>query len=188
MKHPDVKIVHQVEIDSRVVELSKKYFPTMACGFDSPKLTLIIGDGIEYLKLHKHEYDVIITDSSDPIGPAQSLFQENYSVLMKNALKPNGIICTQAGSYWIDIDQIKATMSYCRKHFSTVSYAVTSVPSYTCGQIGFLIASTDKNHELKIPRKIFTDQQLNDMNLNYYSIKTHRAAFDGLPRYIVKQL
>lgn len=190
MKHPDVKVVHQVEIDGRVVDLTKKYLPSMACGFASPKLTLTIGDGLEFLKQHEGEYDVIISDNSDgiPNSPAAALFQESYFVLMKKALKPNGLISTQAGSYWIDMDQIKTTMSYCRKHFATVNYAITSVPSYTCGQIGFLIASTAENHELKTPATIFTDRQLDDMDLKYYSADTHRAAFDGLPRFILKQL
>lgn len=190
VKHPDVKVVHQVEIDGRVVELSKKYLPSMACGFNSPKLTLTIADGFEFLKQHEGEYDVIITDNSDciPGKPAESLFQESYFELLKKALKPNGLISMQAGSYWIDIDQIKATMSDCRKHFATVNHATTSVPSYTCGQIGFLIASTVENHELKTPKTIFTHQQLDDMDLKYYSADTHRAAFDGLPRFILKQL
>lgn len=60
VKHPDVKIVHQVEIDGRVVELSKKYLPSMAYGFDSPKLKLTIGDGFEFMKQHEGEFDVII--------------------------------------------------------------------------------------------------------------------------------
>lgn len=75
VKHPLVEEVHQVEIDGRVVELSKKYLPFMACGFDSPKMTLTIGDGFEYMKKRSGEFDVIITDSSDPIGPAETLFQ-----------------------------------------------------------------------------------------------------------------
>lgn len=94
-KHPGVKMVHQVEIDGRVVELSKQYLPNMACGFDSPKVTLTVGDGFEFMKQHTGQFDVIITDSSDPVGPAESLFQESYFVLMKQALKPNGIICSQ---------------------------------------------------------------------------------------------
>lgn len=62
----------------------------MAKGFDSPKLTLIVGDGFEYMKKHQKEFDVIITDSSDPVGPAVNLFTENYFKLLKTALKPNG--------------------------------------------------------------------------------------------------
>lgn len=188
VKHPGVKVVHQVEIDGRVVELSKKYLPSMASGFDSPKLTLTIGDGFEFMKKHAGEFDVIITDSSDPIGPAESLFQESYFALMKKALKPNGVICSQGGTFWTDIDHIKATLNHCRKQFKTVGYAITSVPSYPCGQIGFFIASTSADHELKTPKKTFSDQELDQMNLKYYSAETHRAAFEGLPRSIVKQL
>lgn len=133
VKHPGVKNVHQVEIDGRVVELSKKYLPNMACGFDSPKLTLTIGDGFDFMKNHVGEFDVIITDSSDPIGPAESLFQESYFSLMKRALKPNGVICSQGGTFWTDMAHVKTTMDHCRKQFSTVGYAITSVPSYPCG-------------------------------------------------------
>lgn len=68
IKHPSVKEVHQVEIDGRVVDVSKKYLPFMACGFESPKVHLTIGDGFEFMKNHREEFDVIITDSSDPIG------------------------------------------------------------------------------------------------------------------------
>lgn len=160
----------------------------MACGFDSPKLKLTIGDGFEFMKQHQGEFDVIITDSSDPIGPATSLFEETYFALMKKALKPNGLICSQAGTFWTDIDCVKSTMAHCRKYFPTVSYAITAVPSYPCGQIGFIIGSAEKNDNLKVPKKTFSDQQLDAMNVKYYSLETHRAAFEGLPRYVAKEL
>lgn len=75
----------------------------MAAGFESPKVNLLIGDGFEFMKNHKGEFDVIITDSSDPVGPAESLFQESYFSLLKQALRPNGIICSQGGTYWVSI-------------------------------------------------------------------------------------
>lgn len=67
-------------------------------GFKSPKLTLHVGDGLKFMKKHQNEFDVIITDSSDPIGPAECLFTSSYFKLLKSALKPNGIICSQAGN------------------------------------------------------------------------------------------
>lgn len=188
IKHPDVKSVHQVEIDGRVVDLSKKYLPNMACGFDSSKLKLHIGDGFEYMKQHENEFDVIITDSSDPIGPAESLFQESYFALMKKALRPNGIVCSQGGTFWTDVQHVKDTIDHCAKQFATVGYAITSVPSYPCGQIGFVIGATEQLADLKRPRRVFSDEELDLMNLKYYSAETHRAAFDGIPRGIVKQL
>lgn len=187
-KHPGVLSVHQVEIDGRVVELSKKYLPNMARGFDSPKLRLHIGDGFEYMKQHQNEFDVIITDSSDPIGPAESLFQESYFSLMKQALRPNGIVCSQGGTFWTDVQHVKDTLDHCGKQFATVGYAITSVPSYPCGQIGFVIGSSEANANLKQPQRVFTDAELDAMDLKYYSAETHRAAFEGIPRSIVKQL
>lgn len=80
IKHPGVKEVHQVEIDGRVVEVSKKFLPFMACGFESPKVHLTIGDGFEFMKNHREEFDVIITDSSDPIG--KILKRKNQNILL----------------------------------------------------------------------------------------------------------
>lgn len=187
-KHPSVTSVHQVEIDGRVVELSKKYLPNMARGFDSPKVRLHIGDGFEYMKQHQNKFDVIITDSSDPIGPAESLFQESYFSLMKQALRPNGIICSQGGTFWTDVQHVKDTLDHCGKQFATVGYAITSVPSYPCGQIGFVIGACEPNANLKQPQRVFTEAELDAMDLKYYSADTHRAAFEGIPRSIIKQL
>lgn len=80
IKHPLVEEVYQVEIDARVVELSKKFLPFMACGFESPKIKLTIGDGFEFMKNHQNQFDVIITDSSDPFpdSPATNLFKVKF--------------------------------------------------------------------------------------------------------------
>lgn len=185
VKHPLVETVHQVEIDDRVVELSKRFLPTMACGLDNPKVNLIIGDGFEYMKNNKNKFDIIITDSSDPVGPAVSLFQENYYQLMKNSLRPGGIICSQGGSYWVDSDYVKKTLQFCKKQFPNVAYAVTSVPSYPCGHIGFIIASIDPSVDLRNPKIQFTNTELDAMNLKYYSNEIHKSAF-VLPRFIEK--
>ncbi|XP_017466682.1 PREDICTED: spermidine synthase-like isoform X3 [Rhagoletis zephyria] len=182
-KHPLVEEVHQVEIDERVIELSKKYFPSMACGFQSPKLKLTIGDGFAYMKEHENEFDVIITDSSDPVGPAQSLFQESYYKLLKNALRPDGIVCSQGGSYWLNCKHVKNTLQSCKKHFSTVAYAHTNVPSYPCGHIGFVIGCLEPHRDLKSPIKEFSSTELENMKLKYYTSNVHSAAF-ALPRWV----
>ena len=67
-KHPDVESIVQVEIDSHVIEVSKKFLPFMGAGLTNPKLTLHVGDGFRFMAQHRQEFDVIITDSSDPIG------------------------------------------------------------------------------------------------------------------------
>lgn len=186
-KHPLVRNITQVEIDGMVVEASKKFLPFMAKGFDSPKLTLHVGDGFEYMRQHTSEYDVIITDSSDPIGPAVNLFTENYFNLLKGALKTGGIICSQAGTAWTDLSHIRATMDHARKYFSDVKYAVASVPTYPTGQIGFVVGSLTQNSDVRKPKINFTKDQIKDMDLRYYNGKIHKAAF-VLPNFIMDKL
>ncbi|XP_023943285.2 spermidine synthase [Bicyclus anynana] len=182
-KHPRVKEIVQVEIDAKVIEVSKKYLPFMAVGFESKKLTLHVGDGFEFMKNHSHEFDVIITDSSDPVGPAVNLFQENYFALMKSALKPNGIVCSQAGTYWDSMNLVKNTLRFCKNQFPVAAYATTSVPTYPCGQIGFVIGSLDSNTDLKNPVLEFTLDEVKNMGLKYYNTDVHKAAF-SLPAFV----
>ncbi|GAB0096429.1 spermidine synthase [Sergentomyia squamirostris] len=187
VKHPLVQEVYQVEIDDRVVDLSKEFLPFMACGFQSPKLNLTIGDGFHFMKNHVGEFDVIITDSSDPVGPAVCLFQESYFSLMKRALRPGGVICSQGGTYWTEMKQVQDTLTHCRSQFPVAAYAYSSVPTYPCGQIGYVIGSLNESTNLKEPTIIFTDEELEKMNMRYYTSDMHRAAFT-LPRYAANSL
>lgn len=187
LKHPIVETVDQVEIDNRVIDLSRKYLPQMSSSFDNRKLNLTIGDGFEYLRAIENMYDVIITDSSDPIGPAKKLYTETYYELIKRALRPGGVMCSQGSSFWLDEEHIKTIMKNCRKHFNNVVYGVTSIPSYPCGHIGFMIASMDKKNDLTVPTKVFNSIELDTMKMRYYSSKVHAAAF-VLPRWIEKEL
>lgn len=186
-KHPLVEKIVQVEIDDKVIDASKKYLPYMSVGFESPKLTLNVCDGFEFMKNHKNQFDVIITDSSDPVGPAINLFTESYFKLLKDALKPNGIVCSQGGTAWSDLDIVQSTVAHCRKHFPVVEYAYVSVPTYPDGQIGFVIGSLDKEVNLKKPHTVFTDEEVDKLNLRYYNTEIHSAAF-VLPNFVKKAL
>lgn len=159
----------------------------MAVGFDSPKLTLHVGDGFEFMKNHSQEFDVIITDSSDPVGPAVNLFQENYFALMKSALKPNGIVCSQAGTVWNDLDLVSNTLKFCRNQFPKAAYAYASVPTYPSGQIGFVIGSLDEGVKFDVPQIILSSEDEKNMNLRYYNSDIHKAAF-VLPTFVKNRL
>lgn len=184
VKHPLVQQVHQVEIDDRVVALSKKYLPHMAVGFNDPKLRLHIGDGFEFMRNHHNEFDVIITDSSDPVGPNASLFQESYFLLLKQALKAGGIACSQGGAAWIDSEHVAQFAANCRKYFPVVRYGLTSVPTYPTGQIGFLIGA---NEDPAVVKYTFSEEESDKFKLRYYNADVHRASF-MLPRFMQKQL
>lgn len=186
-KHPLVEEVHQVEIDERVVALAREHLPFMASGFESPKMRLTIGDGFAYMQQHAGEFDVIITDSSDPIGPAAALFQESYFARMRAALRPGGIVCSQGGTFWADMRHVRETLDHCRAQFASIGYAVASVPSYPCGQIGFVLGSLDGGVDLAQPQHRFDAKEIDRMQLRYYTSATHSAAF-ALPRFAEKEL
>ncbi len=95
VKHESVEKAILCDIDEAVPRVSKKYLPGMSIGFQHPAVEVHIGDGFKFLADRKNEFDVIITDSSDPEGPAESLFQKPYFELLYGALKDGGVITTQ---------------------------------------------------------------------------------------------
>lgn len=95
VKHESVEEAVLCDIDEAVIRLSKKYLPGMSVGFQHPNVKVHIGDGFKFLEDYKDTFDVIITDSSDPEGPAESLFQKPYFELLHGALREGGVITTQ---------------------------------------------------------------------------------------------
>ncbi|KAK7450502.1 hypothetical protein BaRGS_00039933 [Batillaria attramentaria] len=185
LKHKQVEKVDMCEIDEMVIEASKKYLPKMACSFENPRLSLHIQDGFDFMSKHEGTYDVIITDSSDPIGPASSLFEKKYYELMKKALKPGGIVCSQGECAWLHLDLIRNMQEFCRTLFPTVSYAYTTIPTYPSGQIGFILCSLSPDLKFEKPVRELTSSQIEDFQLRYYNPHIHRAAF-CLPEFARK--
>lgn len=95
VKHDTVETAILCDIDEAVIRVSKKYLPGMSIGFQHPSVQTHIGDGFKFLADRKNEFDIIITDSSDPEGPAETLFQKPYFELLYGALKEGGVITTQ---------------------------------------------------------------------------------------------
>ncbi|CAG5118462.1 unnamed protein product [Candidula unifasciata] len=182
LKHDCVEEVHMCEIDERVIEASKKYLPQMASSFSDPRMKLYIGDGFKYISQHEGEFDVIVTDSSDPIGPASSLFEKQYYELMKKALRPNGIVCSQGECMWIHMDLIKGMLEFCGSLYPSVSYAYTAIPTYPCGQIGFVICSLDPDTDFENPPREISPADTERLNLRYYNTDIHKCAFK-LPEF-----
>jgi len=187
VKNPLVESVVQCEIDEDVINVSKKFLPGMATGFFSPKLTLHVGDGFEFMKQNQDAFDIIITDSSDPVGPAESLFKESYYQLMKTALRKGGIICSQGESLWLHLELIKEMQTFCKTLFPVVDYAYSTIPSYPSGQIGFMLCSKNPETNFKVPVKELSKEELESMNMKYYNPEIHRASF-VLPEFMRKVL
>jgi len=84
-----------------------------------------------------------MNDNFVMLGPAEHLFKQPYFELLKAALKPGGIIASQAGTVWESMEQVKCTFDLCKNSFPVAAYAVTAVPTYPTGQIGFVMGSLD---------------------------------------------
>jgi spermidine synthase len=102
VKHKDLTDIHLVEIDERVIEVSKKFFPEVASGLNDKRVKVLAKDGIEYMKKCKNEYDIIVVDSTDPEDFAEGLFTREFYKDVFNALKEDGIMVNQTESPFLE--------------------------------------------------------------------------------------
>jgi len=173
-KHPGVEEIVICELDADVIEVSKKYLPSLAKGYDDPRVKVHIMDGAKFMDANKASFDVIITDSSDPIGPAGVLFETPFYKAMHESLREGGIVCTQGECMWLHIDIIKPLMDSIAQVYTDVGYAYTTIPTYPSGQIGFIIATKGRGSCSQPARKPSDDVQ---KTLRYYTPELHSAAF-----------
>ena len=172
-RHKTVKHIDQCEIDGKVVELCQKYIPSTACGFDDKRMHLVIGDGLEFVRQRKNEYDVIIVDSTDPIGPGEVLFGRDFYESVHAALKDNGVVASQSESIFLYPDIVKRLYGFTKELFQYNGYAFIAVPTYPAGSIGVCVAS--KANPVKKPLRK-PDAELEKV-LKYYTPEIHEAAF-----------
>ncbi|KAF8523485.1 saccharopine dehydrogenase [Hysterangium stoloniferum] len=137
---------------------------------DTSRVRVDVGDGFKFRADNKSTYDMIITDSSDPVGPAAALFKQPYFQLLYNAH-----ISTQAECLWLHLPLIADLRARTRKIFPVVEYAYTTIPTYPAGQIGFIVASKSPGRDLSKPLRPVP-------NTRYYNSALHTAAFT-LPEF-----
>lgn len=137
-----------------------------------PRVTVHVGDGFAFLQSHEGTYDAIITDSSDPVGPAQTLFEAPYFKLMHSALREGGVVCSQGECLWLHLPLIRGMREMAANVFQggQVDYAFTTIPTYPSGQIGFAIACKDSKRDLRTPLRTVNP-------VRYYNNEVHKAAF-----------
>ncbi|KAL4459059.1 hypothetical protein ABPG75_013924 [Micractinium tetrahymenae] len=184
-RHASLEEIHIAEIDGMVIDVSKKYFPQMAVGYSDPRVQVHVCDGIKFVQdSPKGQYDIIVVDSSDPVGPAEVLFQKPFFEAMHRALAPGGIVCTQAESLWYHLEIIKSLAAMCSEVFQggAVQYAFTTIPTYPSGQIGFMVctkAGDGKPLDAREPRQPLpaAPEGRDYPPLRYYNHEVHRAAF-----------
>ncbi|KAI0804834.1 saccharopine dehydrogenase [Irpex lacteus] len=187
LRHATVEHVTLVDIDEAVVRVSKTYLPHMSRALEDPRVTVHIGDGFKFLADaaaagSSSLYDVIITDSSDPVGPASSLFQPPYFQLLHNALAPGGTISTQGECQWLHTPLIRELLTSTRQIFKQAKYAYTTIPTYPSGQIGFIVASKASAEERDLTKPLRKIE-----GTKYWNEQIHGAAF-VLPEFVRLEL
>jgi spermidine synthase len=189
-RHKCVESVTLVEIDQKVIDVAKLFFSeTTATSFDDPRVTIVMEDAADFLQKQNESdrkgYDVIIADSSDPVGPAESLFDPAFYEQMYLSLNAGGIVCAQGECFWSHPELIENVVACCADIFDAVEYASTYVPTFPCGQIGFLLAAKGDEVNLKKPaRKMEADLA---QTMEWYTPEMHSASF-VLPKFLEDKL
>lgn len=175
VRHPGVRKGTLVEIDERVVEASREFFPELCCAFTDPKAEVVIRDGIEYVKENRACFDVVIVDSTEPVGPAVQLFSAEFYQNVFAALKEDGMLVVQSESPFFNANVIKMSYTGITKAFPIAELYLASIPTYPSGLWSFTIGS--KVYDPRMPLTSYQE------GCKYYNPQIHQAAFK-LPGFV----
>lgn len=177
LKHKSIEKAVLVEIDGRVVEVCKKYLPEISCALDDSRAEVIIDDGIKYVREHKNEFDVIMVDSTDPVGPAVGLFAIDFYRSIFECLKDDGIFVAQTESPFFHKDLIRNVFNDVKSLFPITRLYTCSIPTYPSGCWSFTMGSRKYD-----PLETDTSK-LKSIETRYYCPDIHKAVF-ALPKFV----
>lgn len=184
-KHRDVERITQVEIDQAVIDMAKKYLPAHSDGaYDDPRANIVIADGIDFITGASEKFDLIISDSTDPIGPGEVLFTNSFYGNCQRCLNPGGILVTQNGVPFMQMDEVKGTAKQLSQLFKDWHFYTAAVPTYVGGVMSFAWATGDEQLRNIPVERIRENFKASGINTRYYTPDIHRASF-ALPRYLL---
>jgi spermidine synthase len=189
LKHKTVRRVTQVEIDASVVEFAKEHFPE----FTKPVLTnkrfdLIIDDGMRYVAATDRRFDVIIVDSTDPVGPGKVLFSKEFYAACRRCMTKGAVMVTQNGVPIFQADELTEGIGKFRKLFADGYCYVAAIPTYVGGHMAMGWA-TDNTKLRHASVKTIAARYLKAGRFptKYWTPEVHVAAF-ALPRFIAEKV
>ncbi|MBB6453907.1 spermidine synthase [Salirhabdus euzebyi] len=177
LKHPSVEKAVLVEIDGKVIEYSKKYLPEIAGKLEDPRVEVKVDDGFMHIAQSENEYDVIMVDSTEPVGPAVNLFSKGFYAGISKALKADGIFVAQTDNPWFKADLIHQVYHDVKEIFPITRLYTANIPTYPSGLWTFTMGS--KIHD---PLKV-KEERFQEMETKYYTKELHHAAF-ALPKFV----
>lgn len=184
LKHSSVEQVDMVEIDKTVVDASRLHFPGVG-DFDNPKLNVLYEDGIAFVKNVKQPYDVIIIDGSDPVGPAEGLFEKEFYQFCIKALSDDGVLTAQTESPWVEsyYPSMKKVFTALDDLFPISKMYLSFIPLYPAGMWSMACASKGKSPLDDSVRGRIRSQKTLLNTLNYYNEEVHFGAF-AVPNFV----
>lgn len=179
VRHPEVESVAMVDIDGKVIELSKQYFPEISKAMleDNPKLTVTVGDGIAFMRQAENYYDVIIVDCSDPVGPGEGLFTYDFYKDTFKALKDDGIFVQQTESPFMHGKLVKDVFDCVSGIFPIARLYTAFIPLYPSGMHCFTMGSK------KYDPLQWTPNRKRTFPTRYYNEGIQQSAF-VLPNFV----
>jgi len=185
-RYATIEHIDMVEIDEEVVNVCKKYFPITACAFDDPRVHLYFEDGLKFVRSKKNEYDLILVDSTDPIGPGEGLFTREFYGNCYNALSETGILVNQHESPYYTFNAVAMQRAHrrIREKFPIAKVYQAHIPTYPSGYWLFGFASKKFD-----PILDFDAGKWNALGLKtrYYNTELHVGCF-ALPNYVKELL
>lgn len=180
LRHPSVKEVVLCEIDGKVIEVSKKYLPSIAGALDDSRVVINVEDAIEYMKRQNNNFDVILIDSTDPMGPGEGLFTEEFYTNVKNALKKDGVMAAQSESPIINQKELGLISALLQKVFPIVKTYIAPVPTYPGSFWSWTFCSQTINPTRNINEKAAAEIEKHS---KFYNREIHNSVF-ALPNFI----
>lgn len=180
LRYPSVEETVVCELDQRVVDLSREHFASFGDPWIDPRAKLLVRDAFGFLEENPGQFDVIISDTTDPIGMAERLFSDEFYKLMVRALTPNGSAATQCEQPFFDSGLIKQVYKSAKALTKNPAYYYANVPTYPGGGIGFMyVSNIPWENGLKTPLPPGVN--------NYINPDVYKAAF-ALPEFFRKEL
>ncbi|MEM7742304.1 MAG: polyamine aminopropyltransferase [Pseudomonadota bacterium] len=183
LRHASVKHLTQVEIDEGVIDFSKQYLPSLSAGaYDDPRITIVIADGAAFMAESTETFDVIIIDSTDPIGPGAVLFTREFYTHAKARLSHGGILVTQNGVPFMQGDELNGTVTIFRDLFRDAGCYLATIPSYAGGPMAFGWGTDGAARDVTV-ETLSERFDAAGLSPKYYNPEVHKAAF-ALPNYV----
>ncbi|RWZ58936.1 spermidine synthase [Halobacillus fulvus] len=177
LKHPGVEKATLVEIDGKVIEYSKQYLPSIAGALEDERVEVKVDDGFMHIAKSERAYDVIMVDSTEPVGPAVNLFSKGFYEGISKALKEDGIFVAQTDNPWFKADLIKQVYQDVKETFPITKVYTANIPTYPSGLWTFTMGSKIYD-PLQVP-----DERFVEIDTKYYTKELHKACF-ALPKFV----